>query len=136
MKDTKDSNNSDSELRALRTTIPQSLRGLRKFAGNENSRIQKFIPPRRKGAKFGGGRAIFIRFIFTIFSDLWGLGGLAGDIPSFGCGCAALGFRGEHFPSKIVAALPCWDLRGKNIKPTVVDHSNQSFQNQFLKAAN
>jgi hypothetical protein len=30
------------------------LRGVRKFAGNEISRIRKFIPPRRKGAKFGG----------------------------------------------------------------------------------
>ena len=43
---------------------------------------------------------------------------------------------GEHFLSKIVAALRCWALRGKNIKPSVVDHSNQSFQNQFLKEAN
>ena len=136
MKDTKGSNNLDSELRALRTTIPQSLRGLRKFAGNENSRIRKFIPPKRKGAKFGGGRAIFLRIIFTIFSDLCGLGVFAGDIPIYSCGSAALGFRGEHFPSKIVAALPCWAPRGKNIKPTVVDHSNQSFQNQFLREAN
>jgi hypothetical protein len=29
--------------------------------------------------------------IFTIFSDLCGLGAFAGDIPSFGCGFAALG---------------------------------------------
>jgi hypothetical protein len=30
-----------------------------------------------------------------VFSDLCGLGVLAGDIPSFGCGSAALVFRGE-----------------------------------------
>ena len=72
-------------------TIARNLRDWRKFSGAENSRIWKFLPPRRKDAKFGGERKIFLRILLTIFSDLSGLGAFAGDIPSFGCGGAALG---------------------------------------------
>jgi hypothetical protein len=44
-----------------------------------------------KYAKFGIERLIILQTILFIFSDLCGLGVFAGDIPSFGCGSAALG---------------------------------------------
>ncbi|MGZ8466415.1 MAG: hypothetical protein ACXWXT_12785, partial [Candidatus Binatia bacterium] len=59
--------------------------------GVEYSRIRKFLSPRRKDAKFGKEKIGFLRTVFTIlFSDLCELSAFAGDIPSFGCGCAAL----------------------------------------------
>jgi hypothetical protein len=80
----------------IRIAIARNLRDWRKFSGAENSRIWKFLLPRRKDAKFGG-EEIFLRILLTIFSDLSGpfdvaqdmLGVFAGDIPSFGCGGAA-----------------------------------------------
>ena len=60
------------------------------FRGRKFSDLE-IPPPRRKDAKFGGERKIFLRILLTIFSDLSGLGVFAGDIPSFGCGGAALG---------------------------------------------
>jgi len=45
-----------------------------------------------KYAKFGIERLIILQTILFIFSDLCGLGVFAGDIPSFGCGFAAIGF--------------------------------------------
>jgi len=47
---------------------------------------------RAKYAKFGIERLIILQTILFIFSDLCGLGVFAGDIPSFGCGFAAIGF--------------------------------------------
>jgi hypothetical protein len=44
-----------------------------------------------KYAKFGIEILIILQTILFIFSDLCGLGVFAGDIPSFGCGFAALG---------------------------------------------
>ena len=46
---------------------------------------------RAKAAKFGIERLIILQTILFIFSDLCGLGVFAGDIPSFGYGCAAIG---------------------------------------------
>jgi hypothetical protein len=54
----------------------------------EGSRIRNSS---RQGTKFGGEGKIFSQMIFTIFSDLCGLGAFARDIPNFGCGPAALG---------------------------------------------
>jgi len=45
-----------------------------------------FLPQRRKDAKFGGKRYIFLELIFTSFSELCGVGAFAGDIPNFACG--------------------------------------------------
>jgi len=63
----------NSELRALRITMPQNLRGLRK-----SSKIPR--AKRAKDAKFG-----------IYFLSLAALARLARDLPNFACGSVALG---------------------------------------------
>jgi len=68
------------------------LRRWRKFSGNlECSNTGIDSRQGAKYAKFGIERLIILQTILFIFSDLCGLGVFAGDIPSFGCGFAALG---------------------------------------------
>jgi hypothetical protein len=76
---------------SLCIVIVERFRGGRKFSVDlecSNTRIDS-----RQGAKyakFGTERLIILQTILFIFSDLCGLGVFAGDIPSFGCGSAAL----------------------------------------------
>ena len=66
--------------------------------GVEDSRIRKFLSPRRKDAKFGKEKIGFLRTFFTIlFSDLCELSAFARDIPSFDCSCSPT----ASFPSEV-----------------------------------
>jgi hypothetical protein len=68
--------------------------------GVEDSRIRKFLSPRRKDAKFGKEKIGLLRTVFTIlFSDLCELSAFARDIPSFDCGCSPTGE--PLFPSEV-----------------------------------
>ena len=60
--------------------------------GVEDSRIGKFLSPRRKYAKFRKEKIGLLRTVFTIlFFDLCELSAFAIDIPSFDCGCSPTG---------------------------------------------
>jgi hypothetical protein len=57
-----------------------------------NARTRGLTPAKAQSTpSFGTERLIILQTILFIFSDLCGLGVFAGDIPSFGCGFAALG---------------------------------------------
>jgi hypothetical protein len=87
-----------SEPCELCTTIVESFRRLRKFYRRflpfSNKNLGSFSRQDAKHAKFG-------KYFF-----LCGLGVFARDIPSLGCGVAALGLRGEIMIPALVAALP------------------------------
>ncbi|MGZ9174937.1 MAG: hypothetical protein ACXW52_25380, partial [Candidatus Binatia bacterium] len=75
----------------------------------EDSRIRKFLSPRRKDAKFGKEKIGLLRSVVTIlFSDLCELSAFARDIASFDCGCSP---TGEPLFSSPVWGKACTAIR-------------------------
>jgi hypothetical protein len=115
-----------SDLRVLRTTIVRNLGGSRKSSDDRDHR--KKGNSRAKYAK--GAKAAQPRAEKLLSLNLAFFASFARDLPTFGCGFAALGPRGESCFS--VAALSPWVLRGEAIRAArpdcsygrLKDHSN------------
>jgi hypothetical protein len=84
-----------------RTTIVDNLRGSRKISGDLEYPKRGLTPAKHVLSEDEGAQSTpsserkkigLLQTVCTIlFSDLCELSAFAGDIPSFGCGCAALG---------------------------------------------